>query len=119
MWQPDLLVVALYIPLLRIEKGRAETIRPLTGERFEWPALRRDQMGTGELFVEFDDHTIKNNQPGLGVRIEPCTIDFDGQGKIERRMLPLILSWAVTVHKLQGSSTLFHSKMSGRSLDGV
>lgn len=79
--------------------------------KFEWPALRRDQLETGELpqavFVEFDDLTIKNNEPGVGVRIEPCSINFDalrGQGKIERRMLPLILSWAVTVHKLQGTT---------------
>ncbi|CAH2088450.1 unnamed protein product [Euphydryas editha] len=68
----------------------------------------REQLETGELpqavFVEFDDFTINCNQPGVGMRIEPYTIDFDtlrGQGKIERRMLPIILCWAVTVHKLQ------------------
>lgn len=77
----------------------------------EWPALRRDQLESGELpqavYVEFDDLTIKENLPGVGVRIEPCTIDFDasrGQGKVERRMLPFILCWGVTVHKLQGTT---------------
>lgn len=79
--------------------------------KIEWPALRREQLEVGELpqavFLEFDDHSITGNQPGIGVRIEPCTTEFDalrGKGKIERRMLPLILSWAVTVHKLQGTT---------------
>lgn len=77
----------------------------------EWPALRRDQLEPGELpqavFVEFDDRSIHGNTIGQGVKIEPCTVEFDalrGQGKIERRMLPLILCWAVTVHKLQGTT---------------
>ena len=42
-----------------------------------------------------------------GVKIEPTTVEYDalrGQGKVERRMLPLILCWAVTVHKLQGTT---------------
>lgn len=79
--------------------------------RIDWPALRRQQLEAGELphavFVEFDDSSITGNQPGIGVRIEPCTSEFDalrGKGKIERRMLPLILCWAVTVHKLQGTT---------------
>ncbi|KAF9407745.1 hypothetical protein HW555_012336 [Spodoptera exigua] len=76
--------------------------------RIEWPSLRREQLEPGELpqavFVEFDDRSVKGNELGVGVRIEPSTVDFDalrGQGKIERRMLPLILCWAI-------SSTDFH-----------
>ncbi|CAH0669364.1 unnamed protein product [Spodoptera exigua] len=79
--------------------------------RIEWPSLRREQLEPGELpqavFVEFDDRSVKGNELGVGVCIEPSTVDFDalrGQGKIERRMLPLILCWAVTVHKLQGTT---------------
>uniref|UniRef100_A0A2H1V3D6 SFRICE_031991 n=1 Tax=Spodoptera frugiperda TaxID=7108 RepID=A0A2H1V3D6_SPOFR len=79
--------------------------------KIDWPALRREQLEPGELpqaiFVEFDDATITGNKPGIGVRIEPSTSEFDalrGKGKIERRMLPLILSWAVTVHKLHGTT---------------
>lgn len=72
----------------------------------EWPALRRDQLQPGELpqavFVEFDDRSIRGNTGGIGVKIEPTTVEYDalrGQGKVERCMLPLILCWAVTVHK--------------------
>lgn len=79
--------------------------------RIDWPALRRQQLEPGELpqavFVEFDDPSITGNLPGIGVRIEPCATEFDalrGKGKIERRMFPLILCWAVTVHKLQGTT---------------
>ncbi|KAI5632228.1 PIF1-like helicase domain-containing protein [Phthorimaea operculella] len=73
-----------------------------------WPALRRDQLEDGELpnavLIQFDDSTIDSDEDGL-VRIEPCLTEFDGlrgSGKIQRKMLPLILTWAVTVHKLQG-----------------
>lgn len=79
--------------------------------KLEWPALRRDQLDSGELpqavFIEFDDRTIYGNVIGKGVKIIPCTVEYDalrGQGKVERRMLPLMLCWAVTVHKLQGTT---------------
>ena len=71
--------------------------------KIEWPALRRDQLQPGELpqsvFVEFDDRSIRGNTAGIGVKIEPTTVEYDalrGQGKVERRMLQLILCWAVT-----------------------
>lgn len=74
----------------------------------EWPCLRRDQLEDGELpaavFIKFDDTTIPHDSNGT-VRIVPQAVTFDGlrgHGKIERTMLPLILCWAVTVHKLQG-----------------
>ncbi|GBP69308.1 ATP-dependent DNA helicase PIF1 [Eumeta japonica] len=77
----------------------------------EWPALRRDQLKMGGLpqavFLEFDDSSITGSRPGISVCIELCATEFDalrGKGKIERRMLPLIWSWAVTVHKLQGTT---------------
>lgn len=58
------------------------------------------------VFLEFDS-SITGNRSSIEARIEPCTTEFDalrGKGKIERRMLPLILSWAVTVYKLQGTT---------------
>ena len=61
------------------------------------------------VFVEFDDRSIRGNTAGIGVKIEPTTVEYDalqGQGKVERRMLPLLLCWAVTVHKLQGLSLI-------------
>ena len=67
-----------------------------------WPALRDNQLEEGKIpeFIEvkFDDLYEK-------IKIYPITVEFDGNrgyGKIQRRMLPLILCWAVTVHKLQG-----------------
>lgn len=82
-------------------------------KKLKWPALRHDQLETGELpdavFVEFDDSSIgqrRKNTDGL-VPISPTSVIFQankGYGDVERRMLPFILSWAVTVHKLQGTT---------------
>lgn len=81
--------------------------------KFRWPALRRDQLESGELpdavSIKFDDDTIGTrvkDSDGL-VEIAPVSATFQatkGYGDVERRMLPLILSWAVTVHKLQGTT---------------
>ncbi|KAJ8882291.1 hypothetical protein PR048_018779 [Dryococelus australis] len=79
--------------------------------KIELPALCREQREVGELpqavFLQLDDSSITGNQPRVSVHIEPSTAEFDalrGQGKIERHMLPLILCWVVTVHKLQGTT---------------
>jgi len=78
---------------------------------FEWQALRRDQLEDGELpkkvFIQFDDPTIGNSlkESNDCVGISPISLIFQGNkgyGNVERTMLPIILSWAVTVHKLQG-----------------
>ena len=50
------------------------------------------------MIIKFDD--IEED-----IAIQPTTVEFDGicgAGKIEWKMLPIILCWAVTVHKLQG-----------------
>ncbi|KAF6209325.1 hypothetical protein GE061_015072 [Apolygus lucorum] len=81
--------------------------------KFRWPALRRDQIEDGELpdavLIRMDDDTIGNNikDPEGLVAIQPVSATFQankGYGDVERRMIPLILSWAVTVHKLQGTT---------------
>jgi len=78
---------------------------------FGWTALRRTQIRIGELpeyiLVKFDDINIteacSDNSEGL-VKIYPVSIQFQGKsGKsIQRTMIPLILSWAITIHKIQG-----------------
>ncbi|XP_067203751.1 ATP-dependent DNA helicase PIF1-like [Linepithema humile] len=80
---------------------------------FQWPALRRDQLEEGELpkkiFIQFDDPTIGNSlkESNDWVGISPISVVYQGNkgyGNVERTMLPVILSWAVTVHKLQGTT---------------
>ena len=68
----------------------------------QWPALRDEQLYEGEMpelvRVKFDEI----EEP---VAIHPIAAQYDGIrgfGKIERKMMPLILCWAVTIHKLQG-----------------
>lgn len=70
-------------------------------------------MEEGELseavMVEFDVPTIGSRLKDSEncVAIAPVTATFQGTkgyGDIESRMLPIILSWTVTVHKLQGTA---------------
>ncbi|XP_076397920.1 uncharacterized protein LOC143266194, partial [Megachile rotundata] len=82
-------------------------------KKFRWPALRRDQLERGELpdsvLIKFDDKSVGNRFKDIDgyIPISPVSATFQatkGYGDVERRMLPLILSWAVTVHKLQGTT---------------
>lgn len=72
-------------------------------KKFKWPALRRDQLEVGEqpdaVLIQFDDETIGNRVKNVNgyVAIAPVTATFQATkryGDVERRMLPLILSWA-------------------------
>ncbi|CAK1597796.1 unnamed protein product [Parnassius mnemosyne] len=79
----------------------------------KWPSLRRDQLEEGELpdcvLVKFDEESIDSRlkESDGCVAIPSVVATFQGtkgNGDIERRMLPIILCWAVTVHKLQGAT---------------
>jgi ATP-dependent exoDNAse (exonuclease V) alpha subunit len=67
-----------------------------------WPLWRNGQVHDRDIpsvMVDFGKDGVH--------RIDPKSITFPamfGKGNIERRMLPLVLSWASTVHKMQGST---------------
>lgn len=78
---------------------------------FIWSALRHNQLEDGEMpeaiLVKFDDENVGNSMKDENgyVRISALSANFEGSrgyGTIERTMFPIILSWAVTVHKLHG-----------------
>ncbi|PZC79192.1 hypothetical protein B5X24_HaOG216756 [Helicoverpa armigera] len=82
-------------------------------KKIEWNGLRRDQLEEGELpktiYIKFDDESVGTSSKDENgwIPIRPQSITFQGlrgYGNIERTMFPIILSWAVTVHKLQGTT---------------
>ncbi|GBM49210.1 hypothetical protein AVEN_158184-1 [Araneus ventricosus] len=79
-----------------------------------WPNFRREQM------YEQDIPSVTVNFGNNGVhRIEPISVQFPAKrryGTAERIMLPLILSWAATVHKMQGSTVDYAVIHLGRKL---
>lgn len=98
-----------------------------------WPHFRRDQVYDSDI----PSVRIDFGQDGVHL-IKPISIQFPAKysyGTAERRMLPIILSWASTVHKMQGctvdnaviylGSRLFAAGQAyvalsrGRSLNGI
>jgi ATP-dependent exoDNAse (exonuclease V) alpha subunit len=84
---------------INFEKG---LVNGLIGNITEiiWPHFRRDQLYETDL----PSVRIDFGRDGIHL-IEPRSVQFPAnynQGTVERRMLPIILCWACTVHKMQG-----------------
>jgi ATP-dependent exoDNAse (exonuclease V) alpha subunit len=79
-----------------------------------WPYFRRDQMydeDVPSVLVDF-------GRDGVHL-IEPRSVQFPAllnYGTVERRMLPMILCWACTVHKMQGCTVDYAVVDLGKSL---
>ena len=68
-----------------------------------FPGWRRQQLHEHDI----PKVVIKIENSKHEEEIEPITVNFDanfGYGTLERRMLPMVPCYAVTVHKLQGST---------------
>ncbi|KAL1489879.1 hypothetical protein ABEB36_013807 [Hypothenemus hampei] len=84
-----------------------------TGSLLNKINIGRNQLEPGALpaavHVKFNDDTIKpDDEINKTVHITPSSVEYDGlrsSGKIIRKMLPFILCWGVTVHKLQGCTS--------------
>lgn len=67
-----------------------------------WPCFRRAQM------YDTDIPSVRIDFGKDGVHlIQPKSVQFPAKyshGTAERRMLPIVLCWACTVHKMQGST---------------
>ncbi|XP_035709644.1 ATP-dependent DNA helicase PIF1-like [Folsomia candida] len=74
---------------------------------FKWEELAREQHHHGDLpssvLVKFDDWRIAGTREGV-YELKPTDVTYTGKAKeeIQRWMLPIVLCWAVTVHKVQG-----------------
>lgn len=82
---------------------------------YQWTALRRDQLHDGDLpeyvLIEFDGEIATkhySNVPGFErcVAIRPKTFEFTGKRgtQILRCQLPIVTSFAISIHKSQGLS---------------
>jgi hypothetical protein len=87
---------------LNVRKG---LVNGATGTicKFKWTINESEQLRPGDLPSSVE---IKFDHMNETVWIDCCTVDFYGKNhrRIIRRMLPLILSWANTIHKFQGTT---------------
>jgi ATP-dependent DNA helicase PIF1 len=86
--------------------GSIGTLRNL-----KWPLLREEQLEDGdlpeEMIVEFDNGLGGKKKDSSGyVALKPIPVEYVGNRNtlISRRMIPVVLCWAVNFHKAEGST---------------
>ncbi|KAG5685124.1 hypothetical protein PVAND_014320 [Polypedilum vanderplanki] len=95
----EYLFYALSISNINVENGLVNGAIGTVSEII-WPYFRRDQM----YDTDIPSVRIDFGRDGIHL-IQPRSVQFPAlrnYGTIERRMLPLILCWACTAHKMQG-----------------
>lgn len=97
---------------ISVKESRVNGAMGVAPTQFRWPALCRDQIEAGEppdaVCIKLDDLTIGAKMKDSDNLVAVASIlyqqYFKQEKDVERRIMPLMLNWAVAVPKLQGTT---------------
>ncbi|KAF8774477.1 hypothetical protein HNY73_017024 [Argiope bruennichi] len=84
-----------------------------------WDKYGREPLQLKKFVKELEELLLRNSKWAFRFIWEPISVQFSTKrsyGTAERRMLPLIRSWASTVHTMQGSAVNYAVIYLGRKL---